>query len=282
MSINNTIVLNLCLLVLSLAGCDIINPTEEAPAYIRVNTVSFENEIDQGFPSHNITDVWVFADEQEVGIYEVPATFPVFFEGEREMLIAGGVKINGISSVRDQYPMISAFIRDRELIPGDTITINPTFRYSPATEFIKVETFEFGNSFDATAASDYDIETGPEAFEGARAAVVRMDQDTTFFEARTDPFNLINDGRPVFLELDYKNNQIFDVLIRISQAGGSPVDAYLITLSAKEDWNKIYIDLQEAISIYNGFEYQIVLQALKSPDVEVGEIFLDNMKILQR
>ena len=49
------------------AACNAINPEEEIPAYIEINTMNVSsNYVTQGTNSSKITDVWVYADNEYI------------------------------------------------------------------------------------------------------------------------------------------------------------------------------------------------------------------------
>jgi hypothetical protein len=68
--------------LLALPSCDIINPEEEVPSFIRIDSFSFKTEYaTQGFPSFDIPDAHVYVDNKLIGIYELPAQVPVMKTG---------------------------------------------------------------------------------------------------------------------------------------------------------------------------------------------------------
>ena len=83
--------------------------TEGIPSYIQINEIVLEDES----VTSNITDAWVYIDEQLQGVYELPANFPVLAEGKHKLRIKAGIKDNGIASTRVIYPLYSSFIIDR-------------------------------------------------------------------------------------------------------------------------------------------------------------------------
>src|SRR5687767_2026929 len=77
-------------------GCD---KEEPVPSYIHIDSISLNSIYStQGTSDHKITDAWVFVNEQYVGVYELPATFPVLYEGTQNIRIKAGIKKNGISA----------------------------------------------------------------------------------------------------------------------------------------------------------------------------------------
>ena len=49
----------------------------EIPAYISIDDITLTTDLaTQGSAAENITDAWVFINDNLVGVYELPATFP--------------------------------------------------------------------------------------------------------------------------------------------------------------------------------------------------------------
>ena len=51
------------------------------PAYIHIDSISFSNTTGLALTnSHAITDAWVYINDNLVGAFELPVTFPVLYE----------------------------------------------------------------------------------------------------------------------------------------------------------------------------------------------------------
>ena len=58
------------------------------PAYISVPSITLTTDYaTQGSASSKITDAWVFVNDDLVGVYELPATFPVLKEGNQTVKV---------------------------------------------------------------------------------------------------------------------------------------------------------------------------------------------------
>ena len=275
---------SLAILALALvAGCDIINPPETIPAYVRIEAIDFTNDGEFGFPSSKFSDAWVFVDDDPVGIFELPAVFPVFATGNVTIKVGGGIKENGFSTVRLLYPLTNLFEEDVNLQELDTVVIEPRIEFTEGIEKAMVERFETGNDFEMTALSDGTFETigGSNVFEGSQSALIELQDDSTGFRVRSINLALPAEGIPVFLEMDYKCNQIFDVWLT-AQTSGLPASTYMVTVAPQDDWNKIYICLTETIALFpDAFSYQIEFLADRDNELdEPSRIFLDNIKVL--
>ena len=88
----------------TIISCEKAN-IDEMPCYININDIELEENI-----TNNITDAWVYIDDNLQGVYELPANFPVLANGKHKLRIKAGIKDNGIASTRITYPFYKSFI----------------------------------------------------------------------------------------------------------------------------------------------------------------------------
>jgi hypothetical protein len=295
---NARILTKICLglFVLQLYSCDIINPAEEVPAYINVQSVDIQtNPITEGTSNQKITEVWVTVDGIFLGAYTLPSTFPLIVEpGEHEIAFQAGIKDNGITSSPDIYPFFSVYETTVNLEPEQTVEIRPSFNYTAITSFAFVENFEGGSQvFRDISLGREDqfalVEEG--AFENGRSAKITLDNDNITFQAATIERynNLVSiNSTDVYLEVNYKSDipVVFGVIGHTagSTAEGQPLFSSGFLPSA--NWNKIYFNLSLIISQLRLDEYQVVFQAAipldeeNQPSMETAEVWLDNIKLV--
>jgi len=279
-----------CLFTAWLTSCEIINPAEKIPAYIRIEkidlSVSDTSSSGQGSRSHKITDAWIYVDDQIVGAFELPRTIPVLFEGNHKVTIKAGIKMNGIAATRTQYPFFSAFIQDVELTPGKVTTMTPVVSYHTSTIFDWIEDFE-GSGFKINKSphgTDTAMKTTTvtsEVFEGVKSGVVYLEASRPFFEGvSSTAFNIPKATSPTFLEMNYKCNQGFAVGVYASNSNNGLVSLYL---NASPNWNKIYINLGDAINTigYNP-PFTFFVGMVKDADNPLPLLYLDNLKIIHQ
>ena len=101
------------ILIFILISC---NKEEEIPSYIGINDFNLTSNSSFGENTENITDVWIYIDENLQGVYEIPVTFPVLNKGLQNIRIKAGVKANGIASTRIQYPFYTSYLDTVELV----------------------------------------------------------------------------------------------------------------------------------------------------------------------
>ena len=93
-------VLIISIIVSSLCSCELINPPEDIPAYISINSFDLDPEtgdnpiINEKTKPHDINGVWLNIDGNIQGSYELPVTFPVLAEmiAEGECKFAGPIR----------------------------------------------------------------------------------------------------------------------------------------------------------------------------------------------
>ena len=106
----------LCLLIL-LSSCK-KEPVNKIPGFIKIDDIILNNNT-----TDNITDAWVYINDQLQGVYELPAHFPVLEIGKNKLRIRAGIKNNGIASSRAAYPFYSSYIEEELDITEEILKI---------------------------------------------------------------------------------------------------------------------------------------------------------------
>lgn len=275
----------LLLFAVSIMGCNIINPAEPIPSYIKVDSFEVAQSSTLGSTSNKITDVYVYVDTKFQGAYPVNSTFPILESGSHNLLFYAGISINGISGTPTIYPFYQPMQQTINLVSGQVIAVAPVVAYSANVECSWCEDFEnAGISLSKTTISDTGIVAlgfgDVNNFEGT-SGVVYLDNTNSFFElATTIAYELPKSQSPVYLEMNYKCNNSFVVgMIVNTTAGNSQIS--VITINPKEAWNKIYIDLTSVVSSYpDAYDYKIVIGAAKNDGVTDAKFYFDNLKLL--
>lgn len=280
-------------LALSLSSCYKFEGDQTIPAYIRIDTVVFNTDyITQGSNTHNITDAWVYVDDQLIGVYELPATFPVLVSGPHNLEIRPGIKLNGIGATRAPYPFYRPFILDDfEFIPDSVRKVNPVTSYYDNLTFAWMEDFDgSGLSLEKISSSDTVMvktspANNPEAWLSAYSAfsgVAHLDTAHKVFQAASFmSYVLPGLGKPVLLELDYKCSQEFTVGL-IAKLPSNNLVLPLVVVNPSDEWNKIYINLGPNVSEYTNAEYFKVYFDAALSGADAASIYFDNIKLIYR
>ncbi|MBL4593887.1 MAG: hypothetical protein JKX68_08740 [Flavobacteriales bacterium] len=271
------------ILSIILSSCSKENYEAQLPTYISIDQITVTTDLaTQGSSTSNITDAWVYVDDNLVGVFELPATFPVLKEGNVTMKVYAGIKDNGISSTRARYLLYDPHIEQLNLVKGETIKVNPNVTYASGAIFPWIEDFENPSlSFLYTTDSDTIInKQSTDVRDGVFSGQVYLDTGMDFFEATSIAFTTIpRNGRPVYFELDFKTNQ--ELLIGIYLDTGK---ALYIVLKETSEWKKVYINLTGIInSLASSSEVKIFIgyDVLANPFTATNpEIHLDNLKLV--
>ncbi|MBL4586202.1 MAG: hypothetical protein JKX84_03970 [Flavobacteriales bacterium] len=266
-------------------GCELINPEEKIPSFLRIDSISLAVLIDEGATDANFVDARVFANEQLIGVYELPAIIPILEEGETSIRIQAGIKMNGQATTRVAYPFVKDFEADMSLFPDSTVHVNPVVGFRPDIEFAWLENFEgAGLSLEKTVVSEADIVRvgGEEAFD-EQSIKLSLAPNQTFFECRKgDAIQLPGGGAPVYLDFTYRCNHAFVVGL-FSRDGTGTFTIPILLLNPTEEWNHVYLNLTSIISSnpafidhrpYFGF-------ARESGFEDQINVYIDNIRLLK-
>lgn len=284
------------------------------PAYIHIDSITVNCDYDvYGASSSNITSAWVYVDDQIVGCFELPATFPVLERGKQKVTIYGGINVNGIGASRASYPFYEpAIYRDVKLVEDSIVTFNPVLNYYPINESYKIawmEDFESANTLVKLPESDTAV-VRVSAAEGAwtsprsfYSGMINLPPDSLdFYVANSEELTFHSDlkGNACILEMDYCCNDTFLVgvmyyedyhLYQKSMLKVLPTDK----IHAKpEKWKKLYVALGYRMTEHENADYvKVFFTSNLSEDTEnhlQGYVykpldeeryyFFDNLKLL--
>ena len=255
-------------------------PNGGVPIYLEIDTVMVSSTLDQGSASHKITDVWVTANGENRGVYPLPAKIPILASGDVRFIVSAGIRDNGISSTRAEYPFYNVdefTINGAE--SGKTYKRNNVFTYLNGTKFAFKERFEGGNSFDNMTRITANVDAN--VFEGASSGKLSLGpNDTVVVAYNTAGFPITGAGREVYIEMDYKCDAFFEVGL-ITNKGGVLGNYYKMTISPRTEWNKIYINISNEAGTILADEYRLYFKIAKLADGTTATTYFDNIKVVQ-
>lgn len=283
-------------MMMAVSSCNKFKGNQEIPAYIHVDTFLLTtNYAIEGAASHKITDVWLYIDNNLQGCYELPATIPVLERGKHVVTLYPGIKLNGISSTRTINPFYKPYIVEEFLLEEKKIdTILPSTTYYSKDE----STIEF------RLKEDFERQITLETANGSDTTIIRTDRDdpqnwddeynnshysgyvwigdtTNYFcLASEELYDLPDQGNSVFLEIDYKCNEIFEVGLFAKVGGIETIP--LIYVNPSETWNKIYVNLGPNITNTQQASYFKFYIAGKVDEGSEAEYYFDNIKLVYR
>jgi hypothetical protein len=108
----NRLPLAACLLLsVLLYGCDLFEDQPEMiPGYVRIDSIRFDTDYQtQGSNRFSFKDSWVYVDNNYLGTFENPITFPVLANGSHKISIRAGIIENGVSATRSAYMKLATW-----------------------------------------------------------------------------------------------------------------------------------------------------------------------------
>ena len=260
-------------------SCDLVNIEENIPSIINIESIEL-----QGNHTSNITDAWVYIDNEFQGVYPLPANFPILKTGNQKISIEAGIKKNGISSSRVNYNYFTSYKLDTVLIENKSIKLYPKVNYS-LTNFPYNENFEgigsslkvISDSLNHSLIKIYDSSNNKFGNYYVKSEI--SGEFGELFECNTNNFNLPK-NQVIYLEMDYKCNSTFIIGI-YAKNNSTEIKTPIIYLNKKDNWNKIYISLTETIANYNeANEFKIFFALPRDTSLAHNEIYLDNIRLL--
>jgi hypothetical protein len=270
---------------LVLASCNKTKLKAPEAAFIVINNPTvLTNPTIQGTNSHKITDIWYYVDDNFKGVFPIGSIMPVLGTGNSKITLFAGIKNNGISATRLPYEFYKGHVINQYFERGKTYTFSPVFEYLTSAVFPTqgcedydspgIKYFSVG---DSAAPVIHDLD---KVFSGTGSLFMSMSNSKPTSQIKTSTsMSLPVGGTPIYLELNYKCNQPFEVGVI---AGATEVRPAL-TVNSSPEWNKIYIQLSQAVSTQPTYNYyDIYIKATKQSDVPTPEIYIDNIKLVTR
>jgi len=286
-------------LLLTITSCEIINPEEDIPSYIQIDTVIVNsNDIRTGTSSHRVTDVWVSVGNNFIGAFPLPARIPVLEEGNQPLIVDAGIIVDGRTEKRLIYPFYTRLLSDVDLTRAAITNVIPAVEYLPDDEMdvLMLEDFDFGGGtilgedLDGNPATVLTVTTGTaNVFEGQASAMVELNTlDSLAIVGSNIPYITFDaEGtKPTFLEMHYKSDSQIQIgVFGYDQDFVRQQAGFFLAFRPRENWTKVYVDLKPSIDDLRGnlgyTYFQLVLRVDKSNDDPKSFTFFDNLKIFR-
>lgn len=268
-------------------SCNTLQPDTSVPAYLSVDSVVFtDNPATQGYPSYNITNVWAYYNYNPIGVYDMPAFFPILQQGRTLIQLSPGIEDNGLQETRVIYPFYTFDTMTLTLQAGKITSFIPHITYHSNTQFPLINDFESANkfhTFDGSLAKMATVSNSQVKY-GRHCGLINLSADSGFYQGECYDAYTLPTNSDVYVELDYMCNIPFS----IGLVGVAPLDTlapnYFEQINPISYWNKIYIDLTPYISqentSYNVTQFQLAFAATLPAGVSSGQIYLDNIKLV--
>ncbi len=269
------------------ANCTLTDSEQPLPAYLEITDVNIATNQFQGEPTHKITDVWAYADNQLLGVFELPCKIPILTNGETtDFLIFPGFRNNGERSRSFTYNVMDQLRFTETLAAGDIIQKSLTFSYKDEAKFDFVEGFEGGSHIFTRELDENEnsriITTTEDKKSGTQSGKISLTEENPLISVASifDYNRIDNAGLDSYFEMDYKNDVPFFVGA-LYQQEGQLISQPLIVLNPSDEWNKIYIDFTSILSSPVIDNYSVYITSdIATLAESSGTIYLDNLKFV--
>ncbi|MDD4068252.1 MAG: hypothetical protein PHV65_05170 [Bacteroidales bacterium] len=283
-------------------SCNEFEGDQQTPSFIyikgfnMVENPAIPQSSTEGFQTSAITDAWVYVDNIYIGTYSLPCKVPILKKGNHKIEIKPGIKLNGISLTRSDYPFYTSYTNTHNLkeLETDTIeTMDITYR-DDWSVFAISELFE--NSFlsfktegllqdtnKLIILNDPTIVKKDGHLGGTYCGAMYLGANETTYRVISDSINC-NNKSTVVMEIDYWCNIPFGIGMTgktSSAAQAQYLNVMTLNPNDGKGWQKVYIVLGKVWSQLSYPEYfRVFLTPLKKDGVQDGWIYVDNIKII--
>lgn len=283
------------LVPLALFSCSTFDPPTVVPAYGHIDSIHFTVTVDsQGTASNQIPYAWVYLDDNPVGAFQMPCTFPIVASnGTHNIKIYPGIIPANGNSPAAIDPFYQFYSVSVNLQQGSTTKFQPVSTYFNWVDFPLLETFD--NELPNTPPVHIIRSTGTQrsdtgmvitknraiVFDGnGGSGMAIVNSKRPVYCGETDPLLDLpaNGSTPVYMEMNYRATALFSV--GLYEGDTNYVSPLVIFPTAT--WNKMYVVFQSTLSVYSLEPDRIYFYiALDSTDGHTQDtLLLDNIKIL--
>ena len=267
-------------------SCNIINPAEKIPTYIRIDSIAVktDNYGKTGTTTSKITSAWVYVNNSLVGAFDIPSNIPVLIDKASTISIAPGIDYSGLKNYQATYPFYTFDTFYVSPSNGKVLNHTAVVKYTDAAQFRWNGDFETGNKFQKV-----------NAYKTEDTGIVRVTDVSKVFEGGASGYLYMNSVHPSsenisveditiakgesYLEVNYKCNVDFVVGMQTTK-NGDIVYEYFTGLKANETWKKAYIGLNNFTGKYSGAPYHIMIKSSLPDGQTDGYVLLDNLKVV--
>lgn len=250
--------------------------------FLKSTNVSVSTTSLQGSSSNKITELILYIDGQYQGSYPYGNVMPIPNNNKNVRIdVLAGIRNNGFKATHITWLFYDKIQIDTLVESGKTIERSFAFKYNPNVKFAWVEGFENTSGYSiiksAVSSGSFVLAPAADCFEG-KSIELQLTTNQTIAQIESAlSYSLPTGSSNVYLELDYKCYQEFSVGV-IANDG---TQKQVMTLNPSLTWNKIYINLAEAINNPpSSSTHKIYFKMLKTKTEDDSRMFLDNIKVV--
>ncbi len=249
------------------------------PSYLRIDSVQVIGESKFGVISKDIFGVQIDVGSESRGIWQLQSLIPVLQEGDKNLVIYPFVKVNNLSNNFIQYPFLRYDARLHNFSPKRVDTVVPKFYYQSDTRVVLIEEFENNSNFSNGTVSAI-AKNGLGSLKIVANRQITADSSTISVHVSE---LLLNPGKEIYLEFDYyMPSGALMPSISFTDANGTVKNLFSDNFLKKNSgWQHVYWRFSSLVGYANVTKGYVSFSLLKN-DVPDGEVYIDNLKLLER
>jgi hypothetical protein len=285
MRINFTLFVIIAGLGFFAGGCNIINPKEQVPTYIHIDSFKFNpNPLFTNISSsHDINNVWVYYNNNLIGEFDLPATVPIIASGRGNLEVSPGVLENGQNSLVLVYPFYALDTSSFTAQPGKVINYTPKTTYFSNIRTNVLSNFESGIYFVRSAGSQAMtvVTSDSLVFEGHGAGAVYLNAvGDSSVDSSVNTFTIPANSQ-AYIEFNYKSSVPFYIGLQANLGTvTSSAPYYLIGINPSNQWGKFYLNVSDFATQYKGTSYNLYIKAVLADGQASGRLLIDNIQLI--
>lgn len=293
------------------------------PSYIHIESIELNCDYyTYGANTSNFTSAWVYIDDDLIGCYELPSTFPILKKGPHNVKVYAAININGIGATRSPFPFCKPYvIENLNLVQDSVIDLTPIDPVTHKRTPLLVEYYPVGAGWNWDWNEDFestctlkptpDSDTSVMRISGNEALLseysfysgkIVLPPDSLDFSVTGEEMRFQSDLADGYcmLEMDYNTNDtIFVGVMYYKDYTLQPYPLVKVLPTDTENpipqnWKKIYINLSRVMKDNVSASYfKVYITSDLSLDPTYGQpdyvhpdkwryYYFDNLKVLWR
>ncbi len=255
-------------------GCNIINPAEQIPTYIKVDSFTLKaNPVlaPQPYLSSQITSVWAYYNGINIGAFDLPAQIPVIANGRGTLTLEPAVALNGLNNFVAIYPFYQNDTFSFDAKPGQVISHEGTTKFY--NNIVRNYGFTFKQDTIASVPVNYDYANATYIINlpSANDSCVWYSISSYYWEQNVD----------AYLEFDYIGTNSFYIGVQ-SNLNGTGVYKllYLAGINPSTTWKKFYLGLKDYRAQYKADNYNFFIKSSLDPGSNSGQVKIKNLQFI--
>ena len=262
-------------------SCKVINPKEQIPTYVHIDSFLFDDCLAGVTRSSKITSVAVYNNNKPIGFFDLPATVPIQANATSELELAPAISINGMSSLTSVYPFYRFVTSTLIAEPGKIVNRVPHTCFFKDTKVAYISRFDGAPGF-ARYSGNRDILTVSDPtliFEGGTGSIMLTAIGDSSEDSTIKGFAI--PAGAAFIEFNYKSEVPF--YVGLAAKLGTYVTAepyYLAGIKPSDHWQKFYMNVADFNAQYKGTSYNFFIKAVLDEGQKSGRLLIDNVQLV--